>query len=62
MGFKTVTKKVAVSIDLIFNKVIEVPANWTGDQIDEFIGDVDIDMLYESTPDEISVGWRLLKK
>ena len=61
--FKPAIKKISVVTTLSFQEMIEVPANWTAEQIDKYTADrVDLDKLFDTTPDEIDTYWRLLKK
>lgn len=62
-NFKSATKKISVVTTLSFQEMIEVPTNWTADQITKYTADrVDLDKLFDTTPDEIETYWRLLKK
>ena len=60
--FKTPTKKIDVTVNFTFNKTINVPAGWTGEQIDEWIEYMDLNSFYESTPDNIDINWRMHKE
>ena len=60
--FETPTKKVDVTVNFTFNKIIKVPAAWTGEQIDEWVWGMDLDPFYESTPDSIDMDWRMHKE
>lgn len=60
--FNTPTKKIDVTVTFTFNKIINVPARWTGEQIDEWTENMDLDPFYESTPDNIDIDWRMHKE
>ena len=57
--FKTPTKKIDITANFTFNKTIEVPANWTGEQIDEWVWGIDLDPFYELPPDYIEMEWKM---
>ena len=45
--FKTSTKKIDVTVTFTFNTIVNVPAIWTGEQIDEWMEkNIDLDPFY----------------
>ena len=60
--FKTPTKKIDITVTFTFNKTINVPAGWTGEQIDEWTENMDLDPYLESAPDIIETSWKMHKE
>ena len=60
--FKTPTKKIDITVTFTFNKIINVPAGWDEEQINQWIEYMDLDSFYESTPDNVDVNWRMHKE
>ena len=60
--FKIPTKKINVSATFTINKTIKVPANWSGEQIDLYVENIDFDKFYDEVPDFIEMDWKLCKK
>jgi len=64
--FKTPTKKIDVTANIIIKKTINVPAGWTGEQIDQWVWGMDMDTFYNEfydiTPDSVDLNWKMYKE
>ena len=59
---KIPTKKIDITANIVIKKTINVPAGWTGSQIDEWVWSMDMDTFYDIAPDSIDLDWKMHKE
>ena len=59
MGFKSATRTIDILAVMRFKKTVEVPAIWTGDQINDYVDKIDEDTFYDMSPSDFEVDWEI---